>query len=92
MSSRKIPFDENEKCDNCGKDGAFDFMGDFICGDCLRPDNKTIPIEPPVILEIAEEKQNVHNMDITHLGYCTKCGGINFTNKNCKCWDSNLSK
>ena len=34
--SRDIFFDENEKCDLCGKDGAFDFMGDFICEDCLK--------------------------------------------------------
>lgn len=33
---RTVPFDETEKCDNCGKDGAFDFMGDFICGECIK--------------------------------------------------------
>ncbi len=54
MSSRKIPFDENEKCDNCGKGGAFDFMGDFICGDCLRPDNKAIPMELRVSPKVAD--------------------------------------
>jgi hypothetical protein len=35
MGDREVPFDENEKCDICGKLGAFDFMGDLICDDCL---------------------------------------------------------
>ena len=34
--SRDIPFDENEICDCCGKKGAFDFMGDLICEECLE--------------------------------------------------------
>jgi hypothetical protein len=34
--SRIVPFDENEICDNCGVHGAFDFMGDFLCGDCAH--------------------------------------------------------
>lgn len=38
--NREIPFDKKEKCDTCGKLGAFDFMGDFICGDCLKPKKK----------------------------------------------------
>ena len=50
-----------------------------------------VSVEPVVKVQIAEEKQNTHNMDIIHLGCCTKCGGINFTNQNCKWWDSNLS-
>ena len=33
--NRDIPFDVNEICDGCGKKGAFDFMGDFYCADCL---------------------------------------------------------
>ena len=37
---REVPFDEEAKCDNCGKLGAFDFMGDFICEDCLSPKKK----------------------------------------------------
>jgi uncharacterized membrane protein len=32
--SRDIPYDENATCDICGKKGAFDFMGDFICVEC----------------------------------------------------------
>jgi hypothetical protein len=33
---RTVPFDEKEKCDICGKMGAWDFMGDFICPECLE--------------------------------------------------------
>jgi hypothetical protein len=32
---REIPFDETEKCDECGKLGAFDFMGDYYCPECV---------------------------------------------------------
>jgi hypothetical protein len=32
--SREIPFDENAICDVCGKKGAFDFMGDYLCAEC----------------------------------------------------------
>ena len=31
-----IPFDVEEICDNCGKVGAFDFMGDSFCPSCLK--------------------------------------------------------
>lgn len=31
---RDVPYDPDEKCDKCGKRGAFDFMGDYICPDC----------------------------------------------------------
>ena len=66
------------------------------CFDLISYDDaleicKQVSVEPEVKVQIAEEKQNTHNMDIIHLGCCTKCGGINFTNQNCKWWDSNLS-
>jgi hypothetical protein len=32
---RSIPFDPDEKCDVCGKEGAYDFMGDLICQECV---------------------------------------------------------
>ena len=35
---RTIPFDEDEICDICGKKGAYDFMGDCICPECLGED------------------------------------------------------
>ncbi len=32
--SREIPFDIDEKCDECGAQGAYDFMGDCLCPKC----------------------------------------------------------
>jgi len=37
---RTVPFDDEEKCDICGKTGAYDFMGDLICQDCLEKGKK----------------------------------------------------
>ena len=34
MSDRYIPFDEDLVCDNCERQGAFDFMGDYVCAMC----------------------------------------------------------
>jgi len=39
--SRDVPYDPDEICDICGKKGAFDFMGDLICLDCLQKDKET---------------------------------------------------
>jgi len=33
--SREIPFIDTATCDECGKLGAFDFMGDYYCDDCM---------------------------------------------------------
>jgi len=33
---REIPYDLEAICDCCGHKGAFDFMGDFICEECLK--------------------------------------------------------
>lgn len=30
------PYDPDAICDVCGQKGAFDFYGDFICGNCLK--------------------------------------------------------
>lgn len=35
MSDREVPFDPAETCDICGALGAFDFMGDYYCAECL---------------------------------------------------------
>ena len=32
--SEFISYDEKLICDNCGKKGAFDFIGDYFCSDC----------------------------------------------------------
>jgi uncharacterized Zn finger protein (UPF0148 family) len=34
--SREVPFDPEAICDVCGKPGAFDFMGDCVCPDCIH--------------------------------------------------------
>lgn len=39
---RTVPFDEKEICDVCGKKGAFDFMGDYICQECIDKSEKEI--------------------------------------------------
>lgn len=31
---REVPYDLEDKCDICGKLGAYDFMGDYICPEC----------------------------------------------------------
>lgn len=33
---RDVPFDQNKKCDECGKPGAWDFMGDYVCPECYE--------------------------------------------------------
>jgi hypothetical protein len=34
--SNDIPYDEDAICDECGGKGAFDFMGDYFCAECLN--------------------------------------------------------
>ena len=38
MGDREVPFDPNAICDDCGAKGAFDFMGDCYCDQCLSKD------------------------------------------------------
>jgi len=33
--NRDVPYDEDAKCDDCGNMGAYDFMGDYICEECV---------------------------------------------------------
>ena len=40
-TGREVPFDEGAKCDECGAQGAFDFMGDFYCMPCLEKLSET---------------------------------------------------
>ena len=35
MGDREVPFCPDEICDGCGTKGAFDFMGDLYCEECL---------------------------------------------------------
>ena len=34
--NREIPHDEDAICDECGAKGAYDFMGDYFCVECVR--------------------------------------------------------
>ncbi len=38
--TRDVPFDKSAACDICGKKGAYDFMGDFLCSKCLARQSK----------------------------------------------------
>lgn len=40
--TRTIEFDPDEICDVCGKQGAFDFMGDCVCEKCMVNVSSTI--------------------------------------------------
>ena len=44
---RTVPYDENEICDICGKKGAFDFMGDCICEECLQAERNRAKSKQP---------------------------------------------
>ena len=35
MGSRTVPYDPEAICDECGKKGALDFMGDIFCCECI---------------------------------------------------------
>jgi hypothetical protein len=37
---REIEFEKDLKCDVCGKLGAYDFMGDYICQECIDKERK----------------------------------------------------
>jgi len=34
--SREVPFDKDASCDRCGNVGAWDFMGDYYCDECVE--------------------------------------------------------
>ncbi len=34
--TREVEFNKEARCDNCGCIGAFDFMGDFLCAECMK--------------------------------------------------------
>lgn len=33
---RDVEYDEDAICDDCGREGAYDFQGDFLCTTCAR--------------------------------------------------------
>jgi len=34
VSDRDVEFEESTACDSCGEEGAYDFMGDYLCARC----------------------------------------------------------
>lgn len=38
MGDREFEYCPDTPCDVCGKRGAWDIYGDFVCNDCLRQD------------------------------------------------------
>lgn len=42
--SREVPYEEETKCDKCGRTGAYDFMGDFLCGRCIYDNEDELDI------------------------------------------------
>lgn len=37
---REVPFKPDAVCDECGEKGAYDFMGDCFCQECLDRDRE----------------------------------------------------
>ena len=35
MGDREVGLEPSLVCDNCGKAGSFDIMGDYLCSQCL---------------------------------------------------------
>ena len=42
---RDVPYEPNERCDNCGRLGAFDFMGDLLCPKCIQNEDDIEELE-----------------------------------------------
>lgn len=40
--NREYQFDFTEVCDICGKVGAFDIMGDYLCSECLQEETEEV--------------------------------------------------
>ena len=85
MGNREVPFNKDEKCDVCGKLGAFDFMGDLICGDCLKPKQQAIQVQAKVkpACDVADIKIKAKLMENKYwLNYLT-LDTTNIINKSC---------
>lgn len=61
--SREIPYDPEVICDICGKKGANDFMGDYICPACYFKVSTTEVPDPELKRAAMSEKQ-----------WCPACG------------------
>lgn len=34
MTDRTIPYEPDHPCEECGRMGAYDLMGDYLCAEC----------------------------------------------------------
>lgn len=62
--SRDIPFERNATCDNCGRIGAFDYMGDYWCGACSLEMTACFYADPPTLREFFESLIELFRMGI----------------------------
>ena len=58
---KEVPYSDEYICDNCGKPGASDFMGDYYCDDCLIVDAEGCIVGLKVIGE--QNGQNENDQD-----------------------------
>ena len=60
MGSREAPYDKHIECDSCGKEGAYEFMGDYLCDDCVgytEPDNVIQKVGLDAFNDLAESHE-----------------------------------
>jgi len=65
---RDVPYNANLICDECGKRGAYDFMGDYLCPKCANIEKTERVIKCP---RCGEPEPVLH---------CEQCGH-NFTKR-----------
>jgi len=66
MGNREVPYEKYAECNSCGKLGAHDFMGDYLCDACLgytESDN----VIPKVGLEAFNELAESHESHIRQI-------------------------
>jgi len=63
---RDVPYDKDAICDNCGKVGAFDFMGDYLCEICSSPADNSIKRVNNKVKQVCTKdyETGVHTKDI----------------------------
>jgi len=74
---RDVPFHPDAKCDECGADGAFDFMGDYLCVDCSARALRGPALIGEIICKarcpICGRKYKVHAPDVGDQRICLAC-------------------
>jgi len=61
MGNREVPYEKYAECDSCGKLGAHDFMGDYLCDACLgytEPDNVIPKVGLDAFNDLAESHES----------------------------------